>query len=90
VYNRKKNLTKKLKFHTADLPNDWNYGVELARQLDLVRKTRRPIKCKVDPEFEIKLWVANCLPEWQTIWKKKKVEIKWHGGYRAFFLRYIK
>jgi len=90
VYNRKKHLTKKYKLPTVELPDDWNYGVELARQLDLVKKTKRPSKLTVTKTFEIKSWVRECLPEWQTIWKKKNVEIKWHGGYRAFFLRYIK
>ena len=90
VYNRKKRLTKKQKLQTVELPSDYNLGVELVRQLEVVKKTKKPIRCKVDNGWNSKDWLVHCFPEWQQIWIKKNVEIKWHGGYRAFFLRYIK
>jgi len=90
VYNRKKKLTKKQKLPTVDLPSDLWLGVELVKHLEQVKKTKRPIKCKTEKDWDSKDWLKNCFPEWQNIWYKKNVEIKWHGGYRAFFLRYIK
>tara|TARA_A100001388_G_scaffold277470_1_gene268826 strand:- start:5506 stop:5787 length:282 start_codon:yes stop_codon:yes gene_type:complete len=90
VYNRKKRLTKKQKLQTVELPSDYNLGVELVRQLEVVKKTKKPIRCKVDNGWNSEDWLVHCFPEWQQIWTKKNVEIKWHGGYRAFFLRYIK
>ena len=90
MYNRKKKLTKKQTLQIVDLPSDYNLGVELVRQLELVKKTKKPIKCKTEKDWDSKDWLKNCFPEWQEIWLKKNVEIKWHGGYRAFFLRYIK
>ena len=90
MYNRKlKKLRKKLKPKIVDLPSDWNFGVELVKQLELVKKTKKPIKCKVESDFD-REWVELCMPEWQTIWTEKKVRIKWHGRHRAFFLTYIK
>ena len=44
VYNRKKRLTKKQKLQTVELPSDYNLGVELVRQLEVVKKTKKPIK----------------------------------------------
>ena len=90
VYIRKKKLTKKQTLQIVDLPSDYNLGVELVRQLELVKKTKKPIKCKTEKDWDSKDWLKNCFPEWQEIWTKKHVEIKWHGGHRAFFLRYIK
>ena len=85
VYNRKKRLTKKQKLQTVELPSDYNLGVELVRQLEVVKKTKKPIRCKVDNGWNSEDWLVHCFPEWQQIWNKKNVEIKWHGGYRAFF-----
>ena len=90
VYNRKKKLTKKQTLQTVELPSDLWLGVELVKQLEVVRKTKKPMKCKTEKDWNSKDWLKNCLPEYRDIWTKKNVEIKWHGGYRAFFLRYIK
>lgn len=90
VYNRKKKLTKKQTLPTVELPSDLWLGVELSKQLDLVKRTKKPMRCRVDNGWDSHDWLKNCFPEWQEIWLKKNVEIKWHGGYRAFFLRYIK
>ena len=89
MYNRKKKLTRKIKPTIVELPTDYNFGVELCRHLESVRKTKKPIKAKVDPEWD-REWLSTCMPEWQTIWTDKKVRIKWHGGHRAFFLTFIR
>ena len=89
MYNRKKKLTKKSKPHIVDLPSDYNFGVELVKHLDYVRKTKKPVKCKVEKDWDQE-WVTMCMPEWQTIWTSKNVRIKWHGRPRAFFLTYVK
>tara|TARA_E500000178_G_scaffold271649_1_gene269709 strand:+ start:2283 stop:2570 length:288 start_codon:yes stop_codon:yes gene_type:complete len=89
VYNRKRKLTKKIKPAIVELPTDWSFGVELCKHLEHVKKTKKPLKAKVDPEWD-KEWVQTCFPEWQNIWAKKNIKIRWHGGHRAFFLTYIK
>jgi len=90
VYNRKKKLTKKQNLPTVELPSDLWLGVELVKQLELVKKSKKSMRCKVENPTELKTWFKECLPEWQQIWQHKHVEIKWHGGHRAFFLKYIK
>lgn len=89
MYKRKQKLTKKIKPAVVELPTDWNFGLELVKYIQQVKKTRKPIKAKVDPEWD-KSWIQDCLPEWVNIWKPRNVLIKWHGGYRAFFLTYIR
>ena len=90
MYNRKRKLTKKIKPAIVDLPSDWNFGVELVKHIEQVKKTKKPLKCKGETDFDAKEWVQLCLPEWQKIWTDRKVRIKWHVRQRAFFLTYIK
>ena len=48
VYNRKKKLTKKQTLPTVELPSDHWLGVELVKQLELVRKSKKSMRCTVD------------------------------------------
>ena len=74
MYNRKKKLTKKQTLQIVDLPSDYNLGVELVRQLELVKKTKKPIKCKTEKEWDSKDWLKDCFPEWQEIWTKNTLK----------------
>lgn len=90
MYNRKlKKLTKKSKIIKVDLPNDWTYGVELAKQLDYVKKTKKSVRCRVEKEWDYD-WLKYSFPKWVQIWKEKNIEIKWNARQRSFFLKYVK
>lgn len=90
VYNQKRKLTKKLKYRTVDLPDDYTCTVELAKQCDYVKDKRRSVRCKVPGDWNAKEFIAHSLPLWQNIWIKKKVEMTWNARQRSIFLKYIR
>ena len=91
MYNQiKKKLTKNLKYKTVDLSSDYNAGVELAKWCDHVKDHKRPIRVKTEKGWMTEDFLKYNLPEWQNIWIKKKVEIKWNNRQRSFFLTYLK
>ena len=86
----KKKLTKNLKYKTVDLSSDYNAGVELAKWCDYVKDNKRAVRVKTEKDWMTAEFLKWSLPEWQGIWIKKKVEIKWNARQRSFFLTYIR
>jgi len=68
----------------------YNAGVELAKWCDYVKDNKRAVRVKTEKDWMTAEFLKWSLPEWQGIWIKKKVEIKWNARQRSFFLTYIR